>query len=133
MINLKVGCPKDDEWFQKFHNLVFKLRTVLDILFCSLFPKMSIERMHQSIPSTDIPPSKPPGNFLEVVRIPAPGQNCSAKGTAPRTKRPSPREYFRKSNQPFLLIGIENFGILQKSNWLEKNWKAVQLFFGHTL
>ena len=35
--------------------------------------------MHQSIPSTNIPPGRPPGKFFKVVKNPALGQNFSAK------------------------------------------------------
>ena len=44
-----------------------------------------ISVMHQSIPSANIPlgPGKPPGNFFEVVKSPAPGQNFPAKARPP--------------------------------------------------
>ena len=39
--------------------------------------------MHQSIPSANIPPpGKPPGNFFEVVKSPAPGQNFPSTARA---------------------------------------------------
>ena len=86
--------------------------------------------MHQSISSANMPPGKPPGNVFDVVKSPTQGQNFSAKARPPRQNTYT-GEYFRRSSQPLLLIGVE---ILQKSN-LKKNWKAVdvQLFFGHIL
>ena len=57
------------------------------------------------------PPGKPPGNFFEVVKSSALGQNFPAKARPTRQKKPpTPREYFRRSSQPFLLIGIEILG-----------------------
>ena len=58
------------------------------------------------------PPGKPLGNFFEVVKSPAPGQNFPAKARPPGQKNtyPGPGEYFRKSSQPFLLIGVEILG-----------------------
>ena len=70
----------------------------------------SPEVMHQSIPSANIPPGKPLGNFFEVVKSPAPGQNFPAKARPLGQKTPTPGEYFRKSSQPFLLIGVEILG-----------------------
>ena len=35
--------------------------------------------MPQSIPGANIPPGKLPGNFFNVVKSPAPGQNFYAK------------------------------------------------------
>ena len=63
--------------------------------------------MHQSIPSTKIPP--PPGNFFEVVKSPASEQNFPAKARPLLLgqKTPIPGEYFRRFSQPFLLIGIK--------------------------
>ena len=62
------------------------------------------EVMHQSIPSMTTPP---PGGFSEAVKSPTPGQNFPAKARPPGQKTPFPGEYFRRSSQPFLLIGIE--------------------------
>ena len=56
------------------------------------------------------PPGKTPGNFFEVVKCPAPGQNFSAKARPLGQKTPTPGEYFRKSSQLFLLIGVEILG-----------------------
>ena len=66
--------------------------------------------MHQSIPSGNIPPGKPPGNFFEVVKSLAPGHNFSAKAKPPGQKTPTPGEYFRRSSQLFLSIGVEILG-----------------------
>ena len=53
------------------------------------------------------PPWETPGEFFEVVKSPAPGQNFPAKARPPGQKTRAPREYFRRSSQPFLLIGVE--------------------------
>ena len=53
------------------------------------------------------PPGKPPGNFCEVVNSPAPGQNFSAKARPPGQEKTYPGEYFERSSQLFLLIGVE--------------------------
>ena len=60
--------------------------------------------MHQSIPSANIPsPGKLPGNFFEVVIF--------LQKHGPRDKKtPTSREHFRRSSQPFLLIGVETLG-----------------------
>ena len=66
--------------------------------------------MHQSIPSANTP-GQTPGEFFEVVKSPAPGQNFPAKARPPRQKKNTyPGEYFRRSSQPFLLIGVEILG-----------------------
>ena len=53
--------------------------------------------MHQSIPSDNILPGKPPRNFFEVVKSPAPGQNFYAKH-GPRDKKATcPRGMFSTS------------------------------------
>ena len=59
------------------------------------------------------PPGKPPGNFFEVVKSPAPGQNFPAKARPPGQKTPTPGEYFRRSSQPFLLTGVEILGFFR--------------------
>ena len=46
--------------------------------------------MRQSIPSANIPPGQTPGEFFEVVKSPALGQNFSTKA------RPLGRENTRK-------------------------------------
>ena len=60
--------------------------------------------MPQSIPGANIPP----GNFFNVVKSPAQGQNFYAKAR-PLGQQSTylPGEYFRRSSQPFLLIGVE--------------------------
>ena len=47
--------------------------------------------MHQSIPSTNIPPGRPPWKFFKVVKNPAPGQNFSAKARPPGQENTYPR------------------------------------------
>ena len=56
------------------------------------------------------PPGQTSGKFSEVVKSPAPGQHFGLQITAPGTKNTNPREYFRRSSQPFLLIGVEILG-----------------------
>ena len=70
----------------------------------------SINSKREYLPAT-------PGEFLEVVKSPVPGQNFSAKARPSGRKTPAlgtkntyPREYFRRSGQPFLLTGVEIFG-----------------------
>ena len=63
--------------------------------------------MHQSISSANIPPRQTPGKFFKVVKSPALGQNFSTKARPPGQNTPTPGECFRKSSQPFLLIGVE--------------------------
>ena len=64
--------------------------------------------MHQAIPSTNIsPPWQAPGNFFDIVESPALWQNVSAKGQPWDKKTPTPREYFERSSQLSLLIGVE--------------------------
>ena len=53
------------------------------------------------------PHGKPPGNFFEVVKGPAPGQNFPQKHGPRDKKTPTPREYFERSGQLFVLIGVE--------------------------
>ena len=66
------------------------------------------------------PPGKPPGNFFEVVKSPAPGQNFPAKARPPGQKTPTPGEYFRRSSQPFLLTGVEILGFYRNQT-LKRN------------
>ena len=67
--------------------------------------------MHQSIPSANIPPpGKPPGKLFEVVKSPSLGQNFPAKARPWGKETPTPGEYFRRSGQLFLLIGVEILG-----------------------
>ena len=47
--------------------------------------------MHQSVPSTNIPPGRPPGKFFKVVKNPALGQNVSAKARPPGQENTYPR------------------------------------------
>ena len=62
--------------------------------------------MNHLIPSTNTPQGKLQGKFLEVIKSPAPGQNFSAKAQPPGQENTYPREYFERSSQLFLLIGI---------------------------
>ena len=78
--------------------------------------------MHQSIPSVNIPP----GKFFGVVKSSAPGQDFSAKARPWDKNTPTPEEYFERSSQRFLLIGIKILDFCRNQS-LKKNWKAVQL------
>ena len=78
------------------------------------------------------PPGKPPGEIFWGGQKPAPGQNFPAKARPSGQGNTYPQGVFWKIWSAFPVDRRRNFGILQKSN-LEKNWKAVQVFFGHTL
>ena len=64
----------------------------------------------QSIPSAIIPPGQAPGEFFEVVKSTAPGQNFPGKALPRGKETPTPWEYFRRSSQPFLLISVKMLG-----------------------
>ena len=49
----------------------------------------------------------PPGELFEAVESPTPGQNFSAEARPPGQKSTHPREYYRRSSQTFLLVGVE--------------------------
>ena len=49
--------------------------------------------MHQSIPSTNIPPGLTPGEFFKVVKFPAPGQKIFAKLRPGAKNRQKPRPW----------------------------------------
>ena len=70
----------------------------------------SLNGLNASINSKREHPRQTPGEFFEVVKSPAPGQNFSAKALPPRTKTPTPESTFRRSGQPFLLTGVKIFG-----------------------
>ena len=68
----------------------------------SISVHVSVAIMHQSIPSTNIPPELNPGEFFKVVKFPAPGQKIFAK-LRPRGKnrqKPRPwRQFYGPSRQ----------------------------------
>ena len=76
------------------------------------------------------PRENPLGIFFEVVKSLALGKMFLQK--APETKKHLPRRSILEDLVSLSVNRGRNFGILQKSN-LEKNWKAVQLLFGHAL
>ena len=86
--------------------------------------------MHQSIPSTNIPP----GNFFKVVKFPAPGQKSFAK-LWPRGKKidknPAPGDNFVDLQDNFAMI-VKPFAFFWYSSlaWLSssffKNYKACE-------
>ena len=53
------------------------------------------------------PPQANPVELFEAVKKPSPRQNFSAKARPQGQKTPTPGKYFRRSSQPFLLIGVE--------------------------
>ena len=55
------------------------------------------------------PPGQTPAEFFEVVKALPQGKIFPQKH-GPGTKTPTPGEYFRRSSQPFLLIGVEILG-----------------------
>ena len=66
--------------------------------------------MHQSIPSTSIPPPPPPrltlGKFFKVVKFPAPGQKMFAKlrPGAKNRQNPAPGDNFVDLQDNFVMI-----------------------------
>ena len=64
--------------------------------------------MHQSIPSTNIPPGLIPGEFFKVVKFPAPGQKVFAKlwpqGKKEIDKNPTPGDNFVDLQDNFAMI-----------------------------
>ena len=90
--------------------------------------------MHQSIPSTNIPPRLTPGEFFKVVKFPAPGQKMFAK-LRPRGKKidknPAPRDNFVDLQDNFAMI-VKPFAFFWYSSlaWLSssffKDYKACE-------
>ena len=68
--------------------------------------------MHQSIPSANIPPpgANPRGNFLRWSKALPRGKIFLQKHGPQGKETPTPWEYFRRSGQFFLLIGVEILG-----------------------
>ena len=64
--------------------------------------------MHQSIPSTNIPPrADPRGNFLKWSKT-LPRGKIFLQKQGPRDKKiPTSGEYCERSSQLFLLVGVE--------------------------
>ena len=63
--------------------------------------------MHQSIPSTNIPPGLTPREFFKVVKFPAPGQKMFCEITAPGQKidkNPAPGDNFVDLQDNFAMI-----------------------------
>ena len=64
--------------------------------------------MHQSIPSTNIPPrADPRGNFLKWSKTLPRGKIFLQKHDPRDKKIPTPGEYCERSSQLFLLVGVE--------------------------
>ena len=88
--------------------------------------------MHQSIPSTNIPPGLTPREFFKIVKFPAPGQKIFAK-LRPRDKKidknPTPGDNFVDLQDNFAMI-VKPFAFFWYSSlaWLSssffKDYKA---------
>ena len=90
-----------------------------------LVPK--VFRLNASINAKHEHPAwQPPGIFLRWSKDLLESKIFLQKH-GPRGKITTPGEYCRRFSQPFRLTGIEILGFCRE------NWKAVQLFFGHTL
>ena len=85
--------------------------------------------MHQSIPSTNIPPRADPGEFFKVVKFPAPGQKIFAK-LRPRGKRnkqkPRPWDNFVDLQDNFAMI-VKLFAFFWYSSlaWLSSSFSKI--------
>ena len=92
--------------------------------------------MHQSIPSTNIPP----GNFFKVVKFPAPGQKIFAK-LRPQGKRnrqkPRPRGQFCGPSRQFchdretIRIFLVLFFSLAFFEFFQRLYKACEYKISH--
>ena len=76
-------CPTGPYELQKTRNAMSNCLFALGPNIC---PVTNVLLMHQSIPSTNIPPGLTPGNSLKVVKFPAPGKKIFAK-LRPRGKK----------------------------------------------
>ena len=80
---------------------------------------------HASINSKRKHPPPPPGNFLKWSKALPRGKILQQKHGPSDTKNTYPREYFRRSSQPFLLIGVEILG--------NQNWKRIERLSNYSL
>ena len=70
--------------------------------------------MHQSNPSANIPPwANPRAIFLRWSKSLPQGKIFLQKHDPRGKKTPTPREYFRRSSQPFLLTSVEILGFFR--------------------
>ena len=85
--------------------------------------------MHQSIPSTNIPPGVTPGNFFKVVKFPSSGQKIFAK-LRPRGKKidknPAPGDNFVDLQDNFAMI-VRLFAFFWYSSlaWLSSSFSKI--------
>ena len=127
--SLKLNMSRMAEWFCDFwYHFVgferpFRWSQLVSALPFSFNASINSKREHP-----------PPGNFFLGSRKPCPGTKFFCKSTAPGTKTPTPREYFRRSSQPFLLIRVEILGFCRKQT-LKRIGRLsnYSLEFGHTL
>ena len=95
--------------------------------------KWHLEVMHQSIPSTNIPPGLTPGEFFEVVKFPAPGRKFLRNygPGAKIDKNPAPGDNFVDLQDNFAMI-VKPFAFFWYSSlaWLSsslfKDYKACE-------
>ena len=90
---------------------------------------ISLNLMHQSIPSTNIPPGRPPGNFVKVVKFPAPGQKIFAKLRTRGKKidkNPAPGDNFVDLQDNFAMI-VKPFAFFWYSSlaWLSSSFSKI--------
>ena len=90
--------------------------------------------MHQSIPSTNIPPPRadPRGNFLKWPKTLPQGKIFLQKHSPRDMKIPTPREYCERSSQLFLLVSVE---ILEfsRNQTLKRTGKLFKSSFSFSL
>ena len=85
--------------------------------------------MHQSIPSTNMPPGLTPGEFFKVVKFPAPGQKLFAK-LRPQGKKidknPAPGVNFVDLQDNFAMI-VKPFAFFWYSSlaWLSSSFSKI--------
>ena len=108
------------------------------MLYLTLRPISALpcQIMHQSIPSTNIPP----GNFFKVVKFPAPRAENFLRNTAPGQKsrqNPAPGDNFVDLQDNFAMI-VKPFAFFWYSSlaWLSssffKDYKACEYKIGNT-
>ena len=114
--------------------MVIYLENLSCMVHFFMFVYSDLKFMHQSIPSTNIPPGLTPGNFFNVVKFPAPGQKIFAK-LRPRGKKidknPAPGDNFVDLQDNFAML-VKPFAFFWYSSlaWLSssffKDYKACE-------
>ena len=89
------------------HNSIqtFRLQSIHLEIYVSVNSKCHLCISQFQVPTS--PLGKPPGNFFEVVKSPAPGQNFLQKHGPQEKETPMPEEYLERYSQLSLLIGVE--------------------------